>query len=84
MALDNLTIPALYSINSTQPDSRQISITINALYDGTCFGKCLFSCDTIENSKETLKNIPILTEDGSCAVGTIPEGDNFSVENIKN
>lgn len=83
MALDNLTIPALYSINSTQPDSRQISITINALYDGTCFGKCLFSCDTIENSKETLKNIPILTEDGSCAVGTIPEGTIFQWRTLK-
>lgn len=81
--MEQLDIHALFTINSAQPDSRQISITINALYDGACFGKCLFSCDSIENSKETLQDIPILTEDGSCAVGTIPEGTTFRWKTLK-
>lgn len=80
---NNITIPALYSVNSAQPDSRQISITVNALYDGICFGKCLFSCDSIENSKETLQDIPILTENSSCAVGTISEGTTFRWKTLK-
>lgn len=81
--MNDIVIKSLYSVNSAQPDSRQISITINALYDGACFGKCLFSCDSIENSKETLQDIPILTEDGSCAVGTIPEGTTFRWKKLK-
>lgn len=81
--MDEIVVKALYSVNSAQPDSRQISIIINALYDGACFGKCLFSCDSIENSKETLQDIPILTEDGSCAVGTIPEGTTFRWKTLK-
>lgn len=70
---DNIIIPALYSVNSAQPDSRQINITINAIYDGACYDKCLFSCDSIENSKESFQNVSISAEDDSCAVGTIPE-----------
>ena len=81
--MNDIVIKSLYSVNSTQPDSRQISVTINALYDGACFGKCLFSCDSIENSKETLQDIPILTEDSSCAVGTIPEGTTFQWKTLK-
>lgn len=81
--MNDIVIKSLYSVNSTQPDSRQISVTINALYDGACFGKCLFPCDTIENSKETLQDIPILTEDSSCAVGTIPEGTTFQWKTLK-
>ena len=29
-----LTIPASYSVNSAQPDSRQIEITVNLLFEG--------------------------------------------------
>lgn len=81
--MEQLDIHALFTINSAQTDSRQISITINALYDGACFGKYLFSCDCIENSKKTLQDIPILIEDGSCAVGTIPEGTTFRWKTLK-
>lgn len=73
MALDNLTIPALYSINSTQPDSRQIEITINLLFEGACFGKYLFSLEAINAATSAIQNIPIVDEDGTCGVGVIPE-----------
>lgn len=73
MALDNLTIPALYSVNSTQPDSRQIEITINLLFEGACFGKYLFSLEAINAAAPDIQNIPIIGEDGTCGVGVIPE-----------
>ena len=73
MALDNLTIPALYSVNRTQPDSRQIGITINLLFEGACFGKYLFSLEAINAAAPDIQNIPIVDEDGTCGVGVIPE-----------
>ena len=73
MALDNLTIPALYTVNSIQPDSHQIEITINLLFEGACFGKCLFSLEAINAAAPDIQNIPIVDEDGMCGVGVIPE-----------
>lgn len=71
--MDNLTIPALYSINSKQSDSRQIEITINLLFEGACFGKYLFSLEAINAATSAIQNIPIVDEDGTCGVGVIPE-----------
>lgn len=71
--MDNLTIPALYSVNRTQPDSRQIGITINLLFEGACFGKYLFSLEAINAAAPDIQNIPIVDEDGTCGVGVIPE-----------
>ena len=68
-----LTIPALYTVNSTQPDSRQIEITINLLFEGACFGKYLFSLEAIDSAAPEMQNIPILAEEGSYGVGVIPE-----------
>ena len=68
-----LTIPALYTVNSTQPDSRQIEITINLLFEGACFGKCLFSFEAINAAAPDIQNIPIVDKDGMCGVGVIPE-----------
>ena len=68
-----LTIPALYTVNSTQPDSRQIEITINLLFEGACFGKYLFSLEAINAAAPDIQNIPIIGEDGTCGVGVIPE-----------
>ena len=73
MALDNLTIPALYTVNSVQPDSRQIEITINLLFESTCFSKYLFSFEAISAAVPDIQNIPIVDEDGMCGVGVIPE-----------
>ena len=73
MALDKLTVPALYTVNSTQPDSRQIEITINLLFEGACFGKCLFSLDSINVAAPDVQNISISDESGSYGVGVIPE-----------
>lgn len=73
MALDRLTIPALYTVNSAQPDNRQIEITLNLLFEGACFGKCLFSLDSINAAAPGVQNIPIAGEDGTCGVGVIPE-----------
>lgn len=71
--MDKLTVPALYTVNSTQPDSRQIEITINLLFEGACFGKCLFSLEAINAAAPDIQNIPIVDEDGTCGVGVIPE-----------
>ena len=68
-----LTIPALYTVNSKQPDSRQIEITINLLFEGACFGKYLFSLEAINAAAPDIQNIPIIGEDGTCGVGVIPE-----------
>lgn len=68
-----LTIPALYTVNSVQPDSRQIEITINLLFENACFGKCLFSLEVINAAAPGVQNIPIVSEDGTCGVGVIPE-----------
>ena len=68
-----LTIPALYTVNSTQPDSRQIEITINLLFEGACFGKYLFSLEAINAAAPDIQNIPIIGEDATCGVGVIPE-----------
>ena len=68
-----LTIPALYTVNSTQPDSRQIEITINLLFEGACFGKYLFSLEAINAAAPDIQNIPIIGEDGTCGGGVIPE-----------
>ena len=73
MALDKLTVPALYTINSTQPDTRQIEITANLLFEGACFGKYLFSLEAINAAAPDIQNIPIVDEDGMCGVGVIPE-----------
>ena len=73
MALDRLTIPASYTINGVQPDKRQIKITINLMFEGACFGKCLFSFNSINAAIPDMGNIPILAEDGSYGVGVIPE-----------
>lgn len=73
MALDRLTVPALYTVNSTQPDSRQIEITLNLIFEGACFGKCLFSLDSINAAAPDIQNISIADEDGTCGVGVIPE-----------
>lgn len=71
--MDNLTIPALYSVNSVQPDSRQIEITINLLFEGACFGKYLFPLKAIDVAAPDVQNIPIADEEGACGVGVIPE-----------
>lgn len=68
-----LTIPALYMVNSTQPDNRQIEITINLLFEGACFGKCLFSLEALSAAAPDVQNIPIADEEGVCGVGVIPE-----------
>ena len=68
-----LTIPALYTVNSTQPDSRQIEITINLLFEGACFGKYLFSLEAINAAAPDIQNISIADEEGTCGVGVIPE-----------
>ena len=73
MALDKLTVPALYAVNSTQPDSRQIEITIDLLFEGACFGKCLFPLKAIDVAAPDVQNIPIADEEGACGVGVIPE-----------
>ena len=73
MALDKLTVPALYTINSTQPDTRQIEITANLLFEGACFGKYLFPLEAINAAAPDIQNIPIVDEDGMCGVGVIPE-----------
>lgn len=70
---NNITISALYSINSTQSDSRQIEITINLLFEGACFSKYLFSLEAINAAAPDIQNIPIVDEDGMCGVGVIPE-----------
>ena len=53
--------------------SRQIEITIDLLFEGACFGKCLFSLEAIDAAIPDIRNIPILAEDGSYGVGVIPE-----------
>ena len=68
-----LTIPASYSVNSAQPDSRQIEITINLLFEGACFGKYLFSLEAINAAAPDIQNISIADEEGTCGVGVIPE-----------
>ncbi len=73
MALDRLTVPALYTVNSTQPDSRQIEITLDLIFEGACFSKCLFSLDSINAAAPDIQNISIADEDGTCGVGVIPE-----------
>lgn len=73
MALDRLTVPALYSINSTQPDNRQIEIVINLLFEGACFGKYLFLLEAISAAAPDIQNISIADESGSYGVGVIPE-----------
>ena len=73
MALDKLTVPALYTVNSTQPDTRKIEITMNLLFEGACFGKYLFSLEAINAAAPDIQNISIADEDGTCGVGVIPE-----------
>ena len=68
-----LTIPALYTVNSTQPDSRQIEITLDLLFERACFGKYLFSLEAINAAAPDIQNIPVTDEDGTCGVGVIPE-----------
>ena len=68
-----LTIPALYTVNSTQPDSRQIDITLDLFFEGACFSKYLFSLEAINAAAPDIQNIPITDEDGTCGVGVIPE-----------
>ena len=68
-----LTIPALYTVNSAQPDSRQIEITVNLLFEGACFGKYLFSLEAINAAAPDVQNISIADEEGTCGVGVIPE-----------
>lgn len=71
--MNDMKVNALYSVNSTQPDSRQIEITINLLFEGACFGKCLFSFDSINAAAPDIQNISIVDESGSYGVGVIPE-----------
>ncbi len=71
--MNALTIPASYTVNKVQPDTRQTEITLNLLYEGACFGKCLFSLDSINAAIPDIGNIPISAEDQSCGVGVIPE-----------
>lgn len=73
MLMNDIKVKALYSVNSTQPDSRQIEITINLLFEGACFGKYLFSLEAINAATSDIQNIPITDEDGTCGVGVIPE-----------
>ncbi len=68
-----LTIPALYTVNNTQPDSRQIDITLDLFFEGACFSKYLFSLEAINAAAPDIQNIPITDEDGTCGVGVIPE-----------
>ena len=68
-----LTIPALYTVNSTQPDSRWIEITLDLLFEGACFGKYLFPLEAINVAAPDIKHIPILAEEGTYGVGVIPE-----------
>lgn len=71
--MDRLTIPASYTVNKSQPDLRKIDITLNLLFEGACYGKHLFSADSVNAAVSNAKNIPIIAEDESCAVGVIPE-----------
>ena len=71
--MKELTVPALYTVNSTQPDSRQIEITLDLIFEGACFGKYLFSFEAINAATSDIQNIPIVDEDGTCGVGVIPE-----------
>ena len=71
--MKELTVPALYTVNSTQPDSRQIEITVNLLFEGACFGKYLFSLEAINAAAPDIQNISIADEEGACGVGVIPE-----------
>ena len=71
--MDKLTVPALYTVNSTQPDTRKIEITMNLLFEGACFGKYLFSLEAINAAAPDIQNISIADEDGTCGVGVIPE-----------
>lgn len=71
-----------YTVSSSQPDTRQIAIKLNLIYEGACFGKCLFSFNVIDAIAANLKNIPILADDKSCAVGVIPEGAKCRWEKI--
>lgn len=71
--MEQLTIPALFLMDSEQPDSRQIAVKVNLLYEGACFDKYLFSLDCINAATSDIGNIPILAEDGSYGVGVIPE-----------
>ena len=71
--MKELTVPALYTVNSTQPDSRQIEITVNLLFEGACFGKYLFSLEAINAAAPDIQNISIADEEGTCGVGVIPE-----------
>lgn len=73
MSMNDIKVKALYSVNSAQPDSRQIEITINLLFEGACFGKYLFSLEAINATAPDIQNIPIVDEDGTCGVGVIPE-----------
>lgn len=68
-----LTIPALYTVNSTQPDSRQIDITLDLLFEGACYGKYLFLLEAISATAPDIQNISIVDENGACGVGVIPE-----------
>lgn len=68
-----LTIPGLYTVNSAQPDSRQIEITLDLLFEGVCFDKYLFSLKAINAAAPDVQNIPITDEDGTWGVGVIPE-----------
>ena len=71
--MDRLTVPALYTVNNTQPDTRQIEITMNLLFEGACFGKYLFSFEAINAAAPDIQNISIADEEGTCGVGVIPE-----------
>ena len=64
--MDKLLIPATFTIHAAekQKDSRYIAATINFVYEGTYFGKYLFSRYTVDDAAPSIANISIMSEDG--------------------
>lgn len=78
--MDKLLLPATFMIHAAekQKDSRYIAATINLVYEGAYFGKYLFSRSAVENAAPSIANISIMSEDGDCAVGVIPESNGYA------
>ena len=78
--MDKLLIPATFMIHAAekQKDSRYVAATINFVYEGTYFGKYLFSCSAVDDAAPSIANISIMSEDGDCAVGVIPESNGYA------
>lgn len=78
--MDKLLIPATFTIHAAekQKDSRYVAATINLVYEGTYFGKYLFSRSAVDDAAPSIANVSIMSEDGDCAVGVIPESNGYA------